>query len=356
MHAPTTILLRASTTLLLIALLGAHGAAFAGDDKTSDASRPEEVTHSDFWDWWFPGHYPPAFRYDRRLSGPLACGHNDFLHHLVLLPPMEGFQIVEPGRFSLDLKLEAARASKDGEVEPIRFDASYLESVFRLGYGLSEDFEVRAGFNVGWFHPDDEEDSVRLVQEDQTVFPPDDFDPKPNIGDIDLGLKILSAFDPKNHLGLSTALTLKIPVSKNDFLTTGRGDFAVHFMGTARFGLGSGFHLFVHLNAGVSFFDEENVFPEKVYLSPSALYSASAVLPLDEEQCPLGVPVAFLLQMQGHTNAFRKMDGLDSDPVVLHAGLRLLALGWSLDMSAGYGLNETSAPDTVVTVTLGSDF
>jgi len=344
--------------LILIPLTLSTGWASEGPDKESGASAEDEASpgYIDWWGWWFPGHYKKKSLYRRRLAEPLGVGQNEFLHHLVLHPPMEGFRILRPGHASFDLHFEAVRSTRTGSGDDEnRFDASFFESVSRMAYGIARNFEVRAGFNVAWFKPDGE-GAVRLTQAGKAVFPPEDFDPRPNLGNLTLGLKIFSAFEPKDHLGLSTLLTLKIPVGKSDFLSSGRGDFAVTFLGTGRLGFGDGYHIYVHLNAGVVFFDEENVFPSKVYLSSCSTWGASAVLPLNADQIFLGAPFAFVLQMQGHTNVFRKLDVLNSDPVSLLGGFRVMLGNWTLEASAGFGLNKTSAPDHVFHVALGSDF
>ena len=120
--------------------------------------------------------------------------------------------------------------------------------------------------------------------------------------------------------------------------------------------LGSVYHLFAHANAGVSFFDEENVFPRKVYLNPAAFYSLSLILPLTAEQSPLRVPVAIGVWSQGNANVFRKMDSLNSDPVYVHGGLRFEFSGWTLDLSAGGGANRSGSADVIVNLSIGSDF
>lgn len=345
---------RAAATLAfaICALLLLAGPALAEEDVED----PPPLARHDFWDWWFPGHFEREARYPRRLVAPLAAGNNEFLHHLVLLPPLESFRTLRPERFSADLRFEGVRDSREGNREGNRFDASTFEAGLLAAYGLTRDFEIRIGLDFGWFRPDNDE-SVRLTQEGETVFPPDRFDPGPNVSHLHLGLKILSAVDPRNHLGLSTLITLKVPLAgREDFLTSGRGDVNVLFCGTGRVALGDERHLYVHLNAGVSFFDEENVFPKKVYLNPVAVYGASAVLPFRADQSFLDLPFALILQLQGHANAFRKMDILDTDPVSLHGALRVMVDSWSLDGGAGFGLNDTGAADVIVSIAVGCDF
>jgi hypothetical protein len=341
---------------LLWALAGEAPAATGG--PAGRESRSEEGAAPDFlepWDWWFPGYFKVRDPYPRRLSGPLAAGNNNFLHHLVLLPPMEGFRIIRPGRFGFDARFEAVRSSRTGDDPENRFDAFFYESVTSLAFGLTRDLEVRAGFNVAYFRPDGR-DSVRITQGGEVVLPPEDFETRPGVGDILLGVKVLSAFEPKDHLGLSTVLTLKIPVGKRDFLTTGRGDAAVTFCGTWRIALGDGHHLFGHLNAGVVFFDEENVFPRKVYLSASSVYGGALVFPVKADRCFLGTPLALVLQVQGHSNVFRKLDILNSDPATLRGGVRVGLGDWTFEAGGGFGLNKTGAPDWVLNAAVGSDF
>ena len=94
---------------------------------------------------------------------------------------------------AVDVGFEALRESRPGGGEDNRFVASYFEGSVRVAYGLSSIFELRAGFSGGWFHPDSP-DSVTLTQEGSTVTPDGGLNPSPGIGDVTLGLKILSAF------------------------------------------------------------------------------------------------------------------------------------------------------------------
>ncbi|MHC5080523.1 MAG: hypothetical protein ACYTHN_16045, partial [Planctomycetota bacterium] len=339
------ILLGIGVTLALLSVIPAPaGTATAADEETGAGENESASTPLDLWDWWFPGYKEHAFLYPRRMMRPLRIGNNNFLHHLVLLPPLESFRTLESGRFAIDLRFEGVRNATTGQHgSSNRFDASFFEAVTDFAYGLTRQFEVRAGFNIAWFRPDNE-DAVRLTQAGETVFPPEDFDPKPGVGNVRIGLKILSAFEPRQHLGLATLVTLKIPVGKTEFLSSGRGDVSITFHGTARVALSDDHHLFAHGTAGVAFFDEENVFPEKVYLNPSALYGIALVFPLKADQVFLGIPVAFVSQIQGHVNAFRKLDINNSDPFTLHGGIRLKLGPWVLDGSAGFGLSPNNVP------------
>jgi hypothetical protein len=339
----------------------AKGPAEKSEEKQKAPEKEKEKEPSpvylDWWDWWFPEHYKDPFLYPRRLAEPLRLGRNNFLHHLVLLPPLEGFRVVKPGRFALDQRLEGVRESHPppGESGANRFDATFFQSMTQISLGLTRDIEIRAGFDLAYFVPDND-DSLRLTQKGEEVLGPGDFDPKPNLGNLMLGVKILSAFESTEHLGLAPTVTLKIPVGKKDFLSSGRGDVAVVFHGTWRLGLGSGYHVFGHLSAGVAFFDEENVFPKKVYLSPASVYGASLVFPLRADQVFLKMPMAFMVQAQGNAHVFREMDAMNSDPHTLHFGLRLLWGSWALEGSAGFGISPTGAADFVVHAAVGSDF
>jgi hypothetical protein len=104
------------------------------------------------------------------------------------------------------------------------------------------------------------------------------------------------------------------------------------------------------------FFDEENVFPEKVYLRPIGVFGASLVLPLPAEMTFLRVPLAFSAWVQCHGNAFRKMDVFDNYPVTAHAGARVLLGTWAIEASAGTGLSKAGSPDVVGNLSFGSDF
>ncbi|MCU0722554.1 MAG: hypothetical protein MUC63_02870 [Planctomycetes bacterium] len=298
----------------------------------------------------------PEFKDPRRLADPFRSGHNQFLHHLVGIPSLEGFRILERGRFGFDLGFEGLRETRIGEKEGNRWEASFYEATTRISYGLTRVFEVRAGFNVAWFRPDDP-DTVSLTQEGEAVLPAGTLEGlEPGIGNVLLGLKIFSAFASQDYLGFSALLGVKIPVGKSEFLSTGRGDFSLLFAGTGRLDLGGDVHLYGHVNAGACWFDEENAFPEKVYLDPVGVWGASLVLPLSAEQSFVGAPLAFSAWVQGHGNAFRKMDVPNSDPLSAHAGVRVMLGSWAVEGSAGAGLSETGSPDLVVNLSVGSDF
>ncbi len=363
MPCPTDTARVLTQALLLAAALAFHGAAPAlvaaeepaKTDESGAAEAEEEAEgdldpfFTDFWKTFRPGFKPRTLDYDPMLFKPLASGSNNFFHHLLLLPPMEGRELlgVEQIRFSVGAGHSFCTDSE--EKAGNRFKASFTETRVDLGYGISSLIEVRAGFNIASFTFDNLDD-VKATQDGIEVFPPDRFNPSVGLGDVLLGLKMEAVYSEKYDIGISTVLTLKIPAGKSDFLTSGRGDFAMALVGTYKIALHGGILIFIHLNAGWAWFDEESVFKSKVYVNSASFYGLSIVAGPRRAECaePGGFEWSVILQCQGHENAFSKLDQFNSTPVTVHAGLRGSFAGWIAEIGAGFGVTKQGSADYVI--------
>ncbi len=327
------------------------GESESGGELPEDAEEGMSTYFSEQWKWFRPGLKIAVPDYPALLSVPLISGSNNFFHHLVLIPPLEGREVLEAERFQFMLGVGHSYCTDAQEKPGNRFKAAFTEMRFDLAYGIAKLFELRAGFNLARFSFDRATD-VMATQEGIQVFPPDGFNPSMSLGDIKLGLKIDTIFYEKYDIGLSTILTVKIPVGKSDFLTSGRADFAMAFALTYKLTLLGGQLIFFHANAGWAFFDEENVFKRKVYVNSACFYGLSIVVPfgpkIPDNKDDGGLNWAVILQCQGHENAFAKLDQFNSAPTTVHGGLRMLFSGWSVDLGLGFGVTRRASADYVV--------
>jgi len=308
------------------------------------------------WKWFRPGLEIRHVEYESAMIRPLTTGSNNFFHHLLLLPALECANILPAESFHFSASLGHSFNTDAGEKPGNRFRASFTEARFDLGFGLGSAFELRSGFNLARFAFSDSND-LGATQEGVSVFPPDDFSPGLGLGDVNLGLKIALPYRHKYDIGLATVLTVKIPAGKSDFLTSGRGDFAMAFVATYKLKITGGFRFFFHFNFGWAFFDEESVFPRKVYVNSAAFYGFSIVAPFGPKKGEEdGFRWAAILQCQGNENAFQKLDQFNSYPTTVHGALRAIIAGWIVEAGVGFGVTKQGSSDYVIDIGVSRSF
>lgn len=341
---------RTALCLLLLALAALTARADDGDDL--------DPRFSDQWKWFRPGMKVRVFEYDPTLVAPLPSRPNNFFHHLLHIPPLEAADLLPAETFLFSASLGHAYNTDAGEKPGNRFRARFTEGRFALGLGLGASFEARAGFNLARFSFEGADD-LGATQEGAPVFPPDGFAPGLGLGDIEVGLKIALPYRHDYDLGLAAVLTVKIPVGDSDFLSSGRGDFSMAMAVTYKLRLVGGFRVFFHLNAGWAFFDEENVFPAKVYVNSAAFYGLSIVAPFGPKSTdddPDGVRWSVILQCYGHENAFARLDQYNSSPASVHGGLRAVVAGWTWEAGLGFGVTQQGSSDYVIDMGVARSF
>jgi hypothetical protein len=330
----------------------------AEEEETLEESEEDlDPLFRGLWKWFRPGLSSREREFAPLLCRPLRTGNNNFFHHLLLIPPLESFPLVPAGGFFFSMGIGHSYGTDATEVPGNRFRASFSEMRVDVGWGLSRIFELRGGFNIARFSFDNLGD-VRATQERIAVFPDFDFDPGLGLGHVTLGIKIHTRTFPEYDIGISTVLTLKIPVGKSDFLTSGRGDVAMALVGTYKLSLMGGTRVYFHVNAGWAFFDEENVFPQKVYINSASFYGLGIVLPLgpkltEEED---GFNWAVILQCQGHENALARLDQPNSSPATVHFGLRGAFGEWFFEAGAGFGVTKQGSADYAIDCALTRAF
>ncbi|MBI4577867.1 MAG: hypothetical protein HY722_16520 [Planctomycetes bacterium] len=280
---------------------------------------------------------PPA------LAAPLWTSGNNFLHELVLIPPLESHETLPRGRFRGEVGYESVFQKGDIKNTSGEFIWTLNEMDLGLGYGLTPNDEVRAGLSGGVFGT---AGNLVITSGGRNVFA-EDLSSELSLSHAILGYK-RRVFEPdeRDPLGVSILATGKVPVAgKEHFLTTGSSDLAVVVAITNRLDA-----LETSLNGGTVLVGGESLFERgNITLKNMTVAGASV-------GCPLTDFLAAVVQVQTNSSAFgRSVDIAGSSPATGHAGLRLLVRDLHAEGSLGMGLNGTSS-DNIVGVRMGVTF
>ncbi len=284
---------------------------------------------------------PPAFAQqsppqqetslDEIFSSPLLTKNNDFLHALLLVPPLESAVTVPKNALLLRLGSNYAHmkfADSNG-TSYIDTKVAFGESYFYLAYGLTPKLELRGLLLYGGW-----DGSMVFVKDGQSVF--DASEVGDGIQSVRLGLKYHFYHCRRYALDIAGVFYLKLPNgSRGDYLTTGGTDTSLGFLLEKRF-------------KKVSFFTNVSftiVGHQKVFRSDADLNLKNTL--------SFGIGSSFdivkwfklLAQIQGYTNAIDvKVEGCASMPVSLLLGSRFkLDKNLFIEMGIGFGLTADAS-------------
>lgn len=319
-------------------LLAAAAAAQDDERLFGDAGRPARAPRS------------------AALLAPVEIGQSDGFNTLVFTPPLEGAQLLAPGRGLLFARAHASRTDAGEPGEPYRYDATFREARLQaaLGVGgLGAPVEVRAGASFASLVGS--ERHVSGTFRDAPVLP-GGWRESASLRRAWVGLKLGVLDAAPLDLELAATGWLKIGIDGDEHLTDTdgtEGGGALHATYAVRLGddaVGPA-NVFVHAMVGGMLRKDQEALATRVRPSSGAVFGLAAVWRADDW------PVALAVQCRGQVNAWQELDHFGSDPVSLQVGWRgWLGEGLIYEVGAGLAIERDVAAAWAVEVGVGWRF
>ncbi|MFH1228787.1 MAG: hypothetical protein V1701_12935 [Planctomycetota bacterium] len=300
---------------------------FADPDVHRDVAGQEVIDN--------PESDEPTPATDSIRLGPLMTGGNNLFHSLILIPPLESAQLINPGKgyISAGVNYDNSHFSKQSSGWILDYDGRLIEGFLDVRYGVSAELETRATVTGGTLFENERslvlaKNGIPCLSGNRGIGPSDLIvGIKYNLTEPGLGL---SETPSKNALKIS----LKLPLAdKNDLLSSGGIDLAMAYLGDYRLDDTT----CAHYQIGYTITGNQNVFDHRVDLDNSFFYGAGISWLVIED-------TAIIAQIEGNTTAYDSIKVLKANPMTIHGGFRYSEDGILFtEGSIGFGLNDSSS-------------
>ncbi len=297
----------------------------------------------------------PRTSADALLRAPLAVPRPNFFHAALLVPPMQPATVLLPGEWAgtLSSNHTDAKSTRTFASVTSSFHGSFHEWIAGdLHYGLTPAVELSARTAIGgWDEVLDHfllRDSAGnlIVTDEESLQQGRASQRHENLTHLDLGarLQVLETATTATAI----AAGWKIPVARRGDLTNaGTNDLAATLLETVRFG-----NVTLHANVGAVWpIGQQTLFHanQGIGLAPFAQGAIGLNLAWRSD-------LAFDLQVQGNTSAFRDVPFLREGPISIVGGARRWFDTSYVELGFGHGLDRESADVWELLVGLGRLF
>lgn len=272
---------------------------------------------------------PGAMAHRESPPGPLAGGRNDGLHHLFLVPGLEGASLAPAGAWEADLRYEvsAGRYRGVGGGFVTDLDGSLHEQVLAARLGVGPALELRG--ELPWAS---RAGSFRLSRNGAALLPSN----RTDLGAADASVGVKGRLWEGAVHALAASMDLKLPTgSRGQVLSSGDHDVAMALHGTRHAGV-----LAWHVEAGWT-----DVGTVESLTSPLRTHDViHGGLGLARGwHAPRLEAVEWVAQVLAQTAAFPSVAALDVPPVLAQTGVRLRGAAGLAELSLERGLSAGAA-------------